>query len=400
MIAGAGHAAGQAVVSLRQKKFDGNLILIGDEPYLPYQRPPLSKTYLAGEIEASRLLVKPAAFYEDGGMRVMLDSRITRITPAEKTVHIQSGESIAYDKLILSVGSRARTITLPGTELPGVHYLRGIHDVNTLRSELAPGKRLVILGAGYIGLEVAAICTKLGLQVTVVDIADRVLSRVVSPPVSAFFQQLHTGHGVRFRMSCMPTAFCGDDGIEAVEFSDGTTQPADLVLVAAGIVPNVELAEAAGLQVDNGIVVNERCQSSDRHIYAIGDCSSHPNGIYGRRIRLESVHNALEQAKTAVNNLCGIDDDYSQVPWFWSDQYDVKLQIAGLSQGYDATVIRGEQSSARFACFYLRKERLIAVDAINSPREFMRSKALIASLDTVDPRILADPDQDVTAARR
>lgn len=400
VIAGAGHAAGQVVASLRQKKFGGQLVLIGDEPYLPYQRPPLSKKYLAGELDPARLLVKPASFYDDEGIQSLLSTRVVELSASAKQLHTKGGESINYDKLILALGSRARTIPLPGANLPGVHYLRGIDDVDRIRQELAPGRRLVIIGAGYIGLEVAAVCTAIGLQVSVVEMADRVMSRVVSPPVSVFFQQLHEDRGVSFRLSAKPTALTGGARVEAVDFDNGDTLPADLVLIAAGIIPNVELAEAAGLDVDNGIVVDERCQTSDPHVYAIGDCSSHPNSIYGRRLRLESVHNALEQAKTAVNNICGIDDRYSQVPWFWSDQFEIKLQIAGLSEGYDDVVIRGEQTALKFACFYLRDRKLIAVDAINSPKEFMQSKKLIAARTAVDPALLADPDCELTAALR
>jgi 3-phenylpropionate/trans-cinnamate dioxygenase ferredoxin reductase subunit len=221
--------------------------------------------------------------------------------------------------------------------------------------------------------------------------ADRVMSRVVSPQVSTFFQQQHESHGVEFILSTGLKAIRGGDHLTAVEVGNGDLVEADFVIIGAGILPNCELAEAAGLKVDNGIAVDDRCQSSDPNIYAVGDCSSHPSDIYGRRIRLESVHNALEQAKTAANNICGIEEHYSQVPWFWSDQYDLKLQIAGLSAGYDQVVIRGEQNDKKFSCFYLREGVLVAVDAINSPREFMQSKSLIAERAVIDPAKLADP---------
>ena len=398
VIAGAGHAAGQVVASFRQKQFNGKLVLLGDEPYLPYQRPPLSKKYLSGDLADERLLFKPASFYADEQLQVMLNTRVTDLSLAEKTVQTSDGQSVAYDKLILALGSRARTIPLPGTDLKGVHYLRGIDDVNRLREDLAPGRRMVIVGAGYIGLEVAAVCRSAGLDVTVVEMADRVMSRVVSPQISAFFQDQHEQHGVRFLLSAELAALHGTNNVASVELANGESIPADVVLLAAGIVPNVEIAQDAGLTIDNGIAVDDSCRSSDPNVYAIGDCCSHPNSIYGRRLRLESVHNALEQAKTAVNNICGVEDHYSQVPWFWSDQYDIKLQIAGLSQDYDDVVLRGNQADKRFSCFYLREQKLIAVDAVNSPKEFMRSKALIAGQSAVDQAVLADPEGDLTAA--
>ena len=398
LIAGAGHAAGQVVASFRQKKFDGKLVLLGDEPYLPYQRPPLSKKYLSGDLAEERLLFKPASFYADERIQVELNTPVIDLSLTDKTVQTGAGQFFAYDKLILALGSRARIIPLPGTELGGVHYLRGIDDVNCLRQEIAPGNRMVIVGAGYIGLEVAAVCRSAGLDVTVVEMADSVMSRVVSPQISAFYQAQHEQHGVKFLLSAELAALRGEHKVTSVELTNGDLIPADLVLLAAGIVPNMELAEDAGLVIDNGIAVDDRCRTSDPDVYAIGDCCSHPSSIYGRRLRLESVHNALEQAKTAVNNICGIEDHYSQVPWFWSDQYDIKLQIAGLSQGYDDVVLRGEQADKKFSCFYLREQKLIAVDAVNSPREFMRSKALIAAQTTLDPAVLADPASDVTAA--
>jgi 3-phenylpropionate/trans-cinnamate dioxygenase ferredoxin reductase subunit len=391
VIAGAGHAAGQVVASLKQKKYGGRIVLIGDEPYLPYQRPPLSKKYLAGELGAERLHFKPATFYDDDNIDLLLSTRVTNIDPGKRSLTTNDGRTIAYSKLVLALGSRARQVPVAGVELPGVFYLRSIDDVNSIRSNIAVDKKVIIIGAGYIGLEVAAVCRQLGLHVTIVEMADRVMSRVVSPQVSAFYQQQHERHGVEFMLSTGLKAIHGDDHVSAVEVGDGNLLAADFVIIGAGIVPNYELAEVAGLRTDNGIAVDDRCQSSDPDIYAIGDCSSHPSDIYGRRIRLESVHNALEQAKTAASNICGIEDHYSQVPWFWSDQYDLKLQIAGLSEGYDQVVIRGEQSDNKFSCFYLREGALIAVDAINSPRDFMRAKPLIANKTIIDPVKLADP---------
>jgi 3-phenylpropionate/trans-cinnamate dioxygenase ferredoxin reductase subunit len=305
-------------------------------------------------------------------------------------VHTNKGQSFGYDKLVLALGSTVRRIPLPGTDLPGVYYLRSIADVDNIRRNIAPGRKLVIVGAGYIGLEVAAVCRQLGLEVTVVEMADRVMSRVVSPEVSLFYQHQHEQHGVRLLLSTGLKTIHGDTRVSAIETDRGTRLEADFVIIGAGILPNCDLAEQAGLVIDNGIVVNEQCQTSDTDIFAVGDCTLHPNSIYGRRVRLESVHNALEQAKTAASNICGDELHYSQVPWFWSDQYDLKLQIAGLSEGYDQTLVRGAPADKKFACLYLKDRVLIAVDAINAPREFMQAKTLIASHAIIDPAAPAD----------
>lgn len=393
VIAGAGHAAGQAVVTLRHEKFAGQIILVGDEPYLPYQRPPLSKKFLAGEMPAERLYLKPESFYDHPQVVLHLNSTITAIDPVAKTLTIENGDDIDYNKLILALGSRARTLPVEGADLNHVHYLRSIADVEAIRAELDVGRRLVIIGAGYIGLEVAAVARTQGLDVTVVEMADRVMSRVVSPEISDFYQIEHANHGVKLKLSTGVKALHGKKRVRRVELDTGEEIPADFVVVGVGIMPNTELAEQAGLDVADGIVVDDRCQTSNPDIYAIGDCTSHPNSIYERRLRLESVHNALEQAKTAANNLCGKQAHYSQVPWFWSDQYDLKLQIAGLSDGYDDIVIRGNPAERSFACLYLKEGRLIAVDAVNSPRDFMQSKSLIAAHAVLPADELADPDK-------
>ena len=402
-IAGAGHAAGQLVTSLRQNKFDGDIVLIGDEPYLPYQRPPLSKKYLAGELDAERLYVKPASFYEEAEVELHLDTRIEAIDRDEHCLCIEGGKRIGYDKLVLAVGSRVRRLPVDGVTLPGVHYLRSIDDVDGIREGLESGRRIVVVGAGYIGLEVAAVARQAGLDVTVIEMADRVMSRVVSPELSDFYQIEHTDQGVKLRLSTGVQSINGKRRVKSVTTSAGDDLPADLVVIGVGIVPNTELASAAGLEVDNGIVVDDHCRTSDPDIYAVGDCTLHPNGIYGRNLRLESVHNALEQAKTAAANLCGADVAYSQVPWFWSDQYDLKLQIVGLSEGYDEVVIRGNPAERSFSCLYLKDSRLIAIDAINAPRDFVQSKAIIAAGEPIEKEHLADPEtqlKDLTGASR
>lgn len=391
VIAGAGHAAGQLVASLKQQKFAGQIVLVGDEPYLPYQRPPLSKKFLSGDMPAERLYLRPKSFYDDPQIELRLETLITEIDRDRKTLKTDSGD-IAYDTLVLALGSRVRRLTVEGADLDGVHYLRSIADVEGIHSELQHKKNAVIVGAGYIGLEVAAVIHQLGLEVTVVEMADRVMSRVVSPEISDFYQIEHTTQGVKLRLSTGIAAFRGDGRVSAVETADGELIPADFVVVGIGIIPNTELASDAGLTVKDGIVVNDQCQTDDPNIYAVGDCTAHPNSIYDRQLRLESVHNALEQAKTAVNNICGKETHYSQVPWFWSDQYDLKLQIAGLSAGYDDIVIRGNPADRSFACLYLKDGKLIATDAVNSPKEFVQSKALIAARTVVDREKLADTE--------
>ncbi len=395
VIAGAGHAAGQAVATLRQHDFDGQIVLVGDEPHLPYQRPPLSKKFLAGELAAERLYFKPASFYEDPQIELRLETTVTAIDRGARQLAVDGGSPVDYDELIIATGARARALPIPGIDLPGVHALRSIADVEGIRAELDSARRVVIVGAGYIGMEVAAVTRTLGLDVTVVEMTDRVMSRVVSPEISDFYQIEHTNRGVKLRLGTSVTALEGRKRVRCVETSEGDELPADLVIIGIGIEPNTELASAAGLDVDDGIVVDDRCRTSDPHIYAIGDCTRHPNAIYGRSLRLESVHNALEQAKTAAANLCGVEAHYSQVPWFWSDQYELKLQIAGLSDGYDDVVIRGNPAEKRFSCVYLLEGRIIAVDAVNSPKDFMQSKALIAERAMMAKDGLADPDRSL-----
>jgi 3-phenylpropionate/trans-cinnamate dioxygenase ferredoxin reductase component len=393
VIAGAGHAAGQVVASLLQKKFDGHIALFGEEPWYPYQRPPLSKKFLAGEMPAERLYYKPPGFYSVPNVDVQLDTRITAIDRTTQTVSTAAGRTIDYDYLVIATGSRPRELPLPGIDRNGIHYLRGIDDVNGIRADMDRGSRMVIVGAGYIGLEVAAVAAQLGQDVTVVEMEDRVMSRVVSPELSRFYQDVHSANGVKLRLSTRIKGFEGseDNGrLNGVVLDDDSKIPADTVVIGIGIVPNIELAADAGLDVGNGIVVDDHCRTSDPHIYAVGDCTWHPNDILGIELRLESVHNALEQAKTAADNICGGDASYAQVPWFWSDQYDLKLQIVGLSQGYDEVVIRGDPASRSFACLYLHEGTLIAVDAVNSPKDFVQSKSLIAAHAKIDPTLLAD----------
>lgn len=391
VVAGAGHAAGQTIVSLRQGGFGGRIVLAGEEPYLPYQRPPLSKKFLAGELEISRLLLRHEKFYADHQVEVHLGTRVTRIEPGSRTAEFSTGQSLHYDKLVLATGTRPRQVPVPGHQLPGVYYLRTIDDVDRIRADFRPGASLVIVGAGYIGLEVAAVAVSRGLKVTVLELADQVMARVEAPPVSEFMARVHREAGVDIRCGTGLQGFTGDTRLRGVIGSDGREIPADLAIVGVGVLPNVELAEAAGLVCNDGIMVDEYCRTSDPDVLAVGDCTNHPNPLLGRRLRLESVHNAQEQAKTAATTILGGLEPYAQVPWFWSDQYDLKLQIVGMSSRAEQAVIRGEPDSRSFAVFFLDDGRLTATYAINSPREFMLSKKLVAIGARPDPARLSDP---------
>lgn len=381
VIIGAGQAASQLMASLAQDGFQGEVCLVGDEPHLPYQRPPLSKKFLAGELALDRLYVKPAAFYEKAGSRLLLGQRAQRIDRAGRAVLLPDGSRLPYSTLVLATGSRPRELPLPGA-----FYLRNIADVDAIRGQLAPGKSLVVIGGGYIGLELAAVAVKLGVAVTVLEQAPRLMSRGVGPVVSQFYARLHGEEGVVIRTG---TVVRGLEGKRVI--CEGTQYDADIVVVGAGAVPNVELARDAALAVEDGIVIDTECRTDDASIYAIGDCTSQHHDLAGRRLRLESVHNALEQARLAAAAICGRKPPAIQVPWFWTDQYDVKMQMAGLSAGHDHAVVRGNPETGRsFAVFYLREGTLIAVDAVNRAPEFMMSKQLIAERAKIDPARLGD----------
>ncbi len=391
VIIGAGQAAGQAVASLRSEGFTGRIVLVGDEDYVPYQRPPLSKKFLSGELGLERVYIKPEDFFTKQGVDLKLGARATGLNRTLKTVTLESSETISYDKLMIATGSRVRRLPVPGEDLAGVFYLRTIDDVLHIREHFGSGKRLVIVGGGYIGLEVAAVAVKSGVAVTVLEMEERVMARVTAPQVSDFFEKVHGAAGVDIRLQTRVSGFEGRDGaLTGVQCADGSRLDVDVAIVGIGILPNVELAQDAGLVCDNGIVVDEHGQTSDPDIFSAGDCTNHPNDLVGRRIRLESVQNAIDQAKVAAAAMCGTLKPYKEIPWFWSDQYDLKLQIAGLSEGYDQTVVRGTPDSKTFAVFYLKGGRLIAVDAINAVPEFMVGRKLIAQGVRPDPVRLAN----------
>jgi 3-phenylpropionate/trans-cinnamate dioxygenase ferredoxin reductase subunit len=391
VIAGGGHAAGQAVASLLQDKFAGEIVLIGDEPHVPYQRPPLSKAYLAGDVALDRVYLRPEHFYLERGVRLLTGTVVTAIDRAGRAVTTSRGETIGYDKLLLATGGRPRKLTIPGSGLAGIHYLRSIADVDAIRAELAPGKRLVIVGGGYIGLEVASVTVKRGIDVTVLEMEDRILKRVTTAAMSDFYDRLHRGRGVALRVNARVVGFEGGDAVTGVRVEGGEPIAADVVIVGIGIVPNVEIAAAAGLPCDNGVVVDDHCRTADADIYAAGDCTNHPNPLLGRRLRLESVPNATDQARVAVTNMLGGDAVYAAIPWFWSDQYELKLQMVGFSSDGDTAVTRGDRETLQFATFYLKEGVLVAVDAVNSPKEFMACRQLVAKRARIDPRQLADP---------
>src|SRR5262245_8107439 len=321
VIVGGGQAASQAAATLRQDGFEGDVVMIGDEPQLPYQRPPLSKQYLSGEQPLDRIYLRPAKFYDDRKIEMRLGERVASIDRAAARVTTERDVHFAYDRVLLATGSRPRRLACEGATLGGVYYLRTVADVDAIRAALAPGKRLVIVGGGYIGLEVAAVAKLSGADVTVLEMEDRILKRVTTPTMSEFYTQLHEGRGVSIVTSTTVACFEGKDRLEAVVAANGTRFACDISIVGIGIVPNVELASAAGLECANGIVVDDRCRTADSAIFAAGDCTQHPNPLLGRRLRLESVPNAMEQARVAARNMTGRDEIYAAFPWFWSDQY-------------------------------------------------------------------------------
>lgn len=378
IIVGAGQTAAQAVASLRDNGHDGEIVLFGEEPFLPYQRPPLSKAFLSGEITAERLELRPEAFYAERSVTLKLGVAIRAIHPQDHAVEDASGKRHRYSRLLLATGTRSRQVPLPGHALPGVYALRGIEDVNRLRAAFAPGRKLAIVGGGYIGLEVAAKARKLGLDVTVIEAAPRILARVVAEETAAWIDALHRRHGVTLRTGVGVSRIAGDTVATGVELADGTVVPADLVLMAVGAVPNVELAQAAGLVVDNGIAVDGAARTSAPDVFAAGDVTSFHSRLYGRRVRLECVQNAIDQAKVAAAAMLGGTPDYNPVPWFWSDQYDTKLQIAGLSQGFDRVEHDGDVEAGRFSVRYFHGDRLIAVDSLNDPKSHMLGRRALA----------------------
>ncbi|MEX0338031.1 MAG: NAD(P)/FAD-dependent oxidoreductase [Arenibacterium sp.] len=394
VVVGAGQAGASLVAKLRKDGFEGEITLIGAEPVPPYQRPPLSKAYLLGEMALERLFLRTESFYADQNITLRLGETVTAIDPAARVISMGDSK-ITYDELVLTTGSDPRKLPESiGGALPGVHVVRSLADVDAMAPDIKDGARALIVGGGYIGLEAAAVAAKLGVKVTLVEMAERILQRVAAAETSDYFRALHREHGVDIREGVGLKKLKGTDHVTGAELSDGTELDADVVIVGVGIAPSTKLAEMAGLDIDNGIKVDEQGRSSDPHIWAAGDCASFPHD--GARLRLESVPNAIDMAECVAGNLMGAGEAYIPKPWFWSDQYDVKLQIAGLNTGFDRVITR--QGDARTVSFwYYKGDRLLAVDAMNDPRGYMIGKRLIESGKSPDPDVVADPGGDLKA---
>ena len=388
VVVGAGQAGAAAVARLRAKGFQGEITLIGAEDQPPYQRPPLSKAYLLGEMALERLFLRPAEFYAENNIRLLTGVEVAAIDPAAGQVRLADGAVQAFSDLILATGATPRRLPAAiGGDLAGVYTVRSLADVDAMAAAFRPGRRLVIVGGGYIGLEAAAVAAKLGLSVTVLEMAPRILQRVAAAETSDHFRALHQAHGVTIREATGLERLLGDGQVSAVRLADGTEIPADFVILGVGVTPNTQLAAAAGLAIDNGIACDALGRTSAAHVWAAGDCASFPHE--GGRIRLESVGNAIDMAELVADNIMGAGRPYQAKPWFWSDQYDCKLQIAGLNTGYDRIVARkGEGAAVSF--WYYAGDRLLAVDAMNDPRAYMVGKRLVEAGRSPDPARVAD----------
>ena len=383
VIIGCGQAGGQAAASLRQEKYEGPITMIGQEPYIPYQRPPLSKQYLSGEQEKEKLSLRQESFYSEKEINLKLETSVLSLDPHKKELQLENDETVTYDKLLVATGGRPRKLEVDGHTLKGIHYLRNIDDVDAIKTQMRTSQNLVIVGGGYIGLEVASVAIKKGLTVSVLEMESRILERVTTEEMSAFYHQLHTDEGVNILTSTQAKAFKGSETVESVVCGDHEI-PADLVIVGIGILPNTEMAEAAGLETNNGLVVDEHCCTSNEHIFAAGDCTNHPNPILNRRLRLESVPNAMEQGRVAASNMLGGSKSYASMPWFWSDQYEHKLQMVGFSKDSDQSIVRGNMASKSFTVFYLKDDSIIAANSVNNPKEFMASKQLMGKKASIE----------------
>jgi 3-phenylpropionate/trans-cinnamate dioxygenase ferredoxin reductase component len=392
VIVGGGHAAAQAALSLRKDGWSGAITVISDDPLLPYHRPPLSKTFLKGDVTELSLLIRPETIYEKASIAFQLNTRVVALDRTNRKILINGGDRTHYDQLILATGSRNRIPPIEGITAIGIHTLRTAADATSIRSAAAEAKRAVILGGGYIGLEVAASLRSLGLEVTVLELAARILSRVTSPEISEFLHQIHGKHGVGIHTGVTVASVTGAPGSWIVHTRDGATYEANLIVIGAGVVPDTRLAEAAGLEINDGVVVDEGCRTSDPNVYAIGDCARQYHPLYGCHVRLESVQNAVDQAKAASAAINGKPVPPRPLPWFWSDQYDLKLQIAGLSTGYTDVVLRRHAGTPHsLSAWYFAKDQLIAADTINEPLSYAVACKIISARATVDHTNIADP---------
>ncbi len=396
IIIGAGHAGGELAIALRNEGWEGRILLLSEEAHLPYHRPPLSKAYLAGSVEKTSLSIRPQLAYDKANVEFFGNVRVVRIDRANKRLELADGKQLAYDKLAIATGGRPRPLAVPNAaaaeRCANFHYLRTLDDVELIRAQMAPGKRLAIVGGGYIGLEVAAAAVAQGLQVTVLEALPRVLQRVTAAELSAYYERKHREAGVDIRTGVLVADLELTDGaVSAVLCADGSRLEADLVVVGIGLIANTELAAEAGLAVDNGILVDEYARTDDPDIHAAGDCTNHPNPLLGRRLRLESVPNALEQSRVAAAAMAGkLHKSYASVPWFWSDQYELKLKMVGLSEGFERLVLRGDPLSDSFSAFYLKDGKVLAADTVNRPQDFIAAKRLVAEGIPVTAEQLAD----------
>jgi 3-phenylpropionate/trans-cinnamate dioxygenase ferredoxin reductase subunit len=401
VILGAGHAGGTVAALLRQYGHEGPITLIGDEPIAPYQRPPLSKAWLKGEADANSLALKPLEFYPEANIDFRANVSAVSLERTAKQVKLSDGSSLAYDKLIIATGARPIALPMPGKDLEGLLFLRTAADAEALKAAIGPGKRLAIVGGGYIGLEAAASARALGAEAVVIEREPRLLARVACEALSSFFQTYHEKHGVEFLLGASVTGFVGEGGhVTGVTLADGRTVACDAALIGVGAAPNDEIASDAGLETARGVVVDLAARTSDPSIYAIGDVAHRPLPLYERMFRLESVPNALEQAKQAACDITGRPPPAPEVPWFWSDQFDLKLQIAGLPFDADQIIIRGDTAVGKFAVFHLKGEQVQAVEAVNAPPEFMAGRQLIQNRKAVAPEKLADPSVSMKEVAR
>jgi len=398
VIVGGGQSGGCAASALRDGGFEGAITLVTEEPYPPYERPPLSKDVLMEKENYPYCYMNPEDFYAEKNVRLLLSTRVEIIDRANKRLDTDTGESLEYDKLLLATGGRVRRLPIAGADLEAVYYLRNIDDMLALQAGIKQSSSLVVIGGGFISLEVAAAARTMGLKVTVLEVLPRILARVLEEDVGDIVQSVHEEQGVDIRTGVNVEAICGDGRVTGVRLADGEVIEADLVVIGIGIVPNTELAEAAGLEVNNGIVVNEFGETSDPDIYACGDVTQHPNSLFGKSMRLETWQNAQSQASAVAQVLCGERLPYQEVPWFWSDQFDMNLQMAGLSDDYDQVVRRADGTAHEITNVYLKKGVLVGVVATNRPRDIMAARKLIAKKVCMDVEKLADPTLDLRKA--
>lgn len=393
VIVGAGHGGAQAAIALRQNGFAGSIALIGAEPELPYERPPLSKDYLAGEKTFERMLIRPAAFWAERSVEMLLNRRVVAVDPEGHEVTTDTGETIDFGKLIWAAGGAPRQLACAGTELGGVHTIRTRADVDRMLAELGGVERAVVIGGGYIGLEAAARLRKLGKQVLLLEALDRVLSRVAGEPLSRFYEAEHRAQGVDIRLGTTVDCLIGDDWVSGVRLSDGSVLPAQLVVVGIGIDAATDPLLAAGARGGNGVAVDSQCRTSLPDIFAVGDCALHSNRFAdGTPIRLESVQNANDQATVAARSIAGMEAEYEALPWFWSNQYDLRLQTVGISTNHDAALVRGDPAERSFSVVYLKQGRVIALDCVNVTRDYVQGRKLILDRLSPDPALLVDPE--------